>query len=286
MVHSFPLIEKARAKINLTLHVGPVSADGYHPIKSLVVFAGIGDVVEMHPAKGNQSTLTIEGSFADGLENDGSNLILKTAELLSPEKFDFKLTKNLPIASGIGGGSADAAATARLIAHATGQDIEKFTDPMLDLGADIPVCVHSQTCLMQGKGEILSHLRGLEEVHAVLVNPGVAVSTGKVFHQFDETDPDAINLFDELAEDAGLLEMAMAGRNDLQDVAISMLPEISPVLKTLNAQQDCQLVRMSGSGATCFGLFPSLETALKAQRKISTQHPDWWCVQTMLGDKV
>lgn len=285
-MNSLPLIEKARAKINLTLHVGPPSTDGYHPLNSLVVFADIGDLLELDSAKGDQSTLTIEGPFANGLENDPSNLISRTAALLSEEKFDFKLTKNLPIASGIGGGSADAAATARLIAHATGQDIEVFGNSMVALGADIPVCIHSQTCLMEGKGEILSPLTNLGQLHAVLVNPGVAVSTGEVFHLFDETRPDEDNLSIDFAEGADLLEMALDGRNDLQDVAISLASEISTVMEILNTQKDCQLARMSGSGATCFGLFPSHDTALKAQENISKQHPDWWCVQTVLGDKV
>jgi 4-diphosphocytidyl-2-C-methyl-D-erythritol kinase len=285
-VNSFPLIEKARAKINLTLHVGPPSTDGFHPLKSFVVFADIVDVLELHPATDNQSTLKIDGPFASGLENDASNLILKTAELLSSEKFDFKLTKNLPIASGIGGGSADAAATARLITRSTGQDIEVFSGPLLSLGADIPVCVHSQTCLMEGKGEILTPLPERGEIHAVLVNPDVAVSTGKVFQRFDKTRPDKSNLANDLSPDADLLEMAISGRNDLQDVAVSLVPEISKALETLNTQKDCQLARMSGSGATCFGLFPSIETASKAQENIRSQHPDWWCVQTVLGDKV
>lgn len=283
---SFPFIEKARAKINLTLHVGPPTADGYHPLKSLVVFADIGDVVELRVAQDDQSTLTIDGTFADDLENDALNLILKTTALLSDQKFDFKLTKSLPIASGIGGGSADAAATARLISRATGLNISKLDPTLLGLGTDIPVCVKSETCLMQGRGERLTAFPDMGQLHAVLVNPGVAVFTGKVFNRFDATNPDEDNLSSDYSNKIGLLEMTLSGRNDLQDVATSMAPEISAVLNKISAQDGCQLVRMSGSGATCFGLFSSLETANKAQKAISTQHPDWWCVQTVLGDMV
>ena len=285
-MNTIPLIETARAKLNLTLHVGPLSPDGYHPLKSLVVFADIGDEVELRPAAGKDSTLMIDGPFAGGLVSDSTNLILRAAAICSDNPFDFKLTKKLPIASGIGGGSADAAATVRLISLVTKRGVDRRAQSLLDLGADIPVCVESDTCWMQGRGEELTPLPGMGTLHAVLVNPGVAVATGKIFTRFDDTNPDCDHLINDLSPTAGLLAMALAGHNDLQDIAISLVPEISTVLGNLRAQLDCQLARMSGSGATCFGLFPSAAAAQLAQKQISDQYPDWWCVQSVLGDMV
>ena len=262
--------------------MGPPTADGYHPLQSLVVFADIGDVIEMHAAQGATSTLTIDGPFADGLENDGSNLVLRTAQFLSNEKFDFKLIKNLPVASGIGGGSADAAATARLMSQA---GATRELASLVELGADIPVCISSETSLMEGKGERLTPLNNLGQAHAILVNPGVAVSTGEIFRLFDETNPSSSNLEDEYKIGSDFIQIAQAGRNDLQDVATSIAPEILSVLNVINDQENCQLARMSGSGATCFGLFSTKNAARAAHKVISTTHPHWWCVQTTLGDK-
>jgi len=258
------------------LHVGPPSADGYHPLQSLVVFADIGDVLEMRPAQGTNSTMTIDGPFSEGLEANVSNLVLQTAQVLSDEIFDFKLTKNLPIASGIGGGSAGLLRQANYAENLTS---------LVELGADIPVCVASQTCLMEGKGERLTALSDLGGAHAVLVNPGVAVSTGEIFKLFDKTNPQSSNLDPKYRVSSDLLEMAKLGRNDLQDVAVSMAPEISTILALLNAQEGCELARMSGSGATCFGLFTSKEGAQNAKDKISKSKADWWCEQTVLGNQ-
>ncbi|RZV42081.1 MAG: 4-(cytidine 5'-diphospho)-2-C-methyl-D-erythritol kinase, partial [Acidimicrobiales bacterium] len=274
---------QARAKINLTLHVGPPIGDGYHPLKSLVVFADIWDVVEMRPAQGDKSTLVIEGPFANGLASDKTNLVLKTAQLISDKKFDLKLIKNLPIASGIGGGSADAAATARLVAP---ENIDQISTDLMAIGADIPVCLRSKTCLMEGKGEQLTPLPNLGSINAVLVNPGVAVSTGEIFKLFDQTKPTSANLAVELPNTTDLMELAKWGRNDLQDVAISIAPEVQTVLDALSEIETCQLARMSGSGATCFGLFSSRDQAVDACAGIKDENPDWWSVATVLGDTV
>ena len=173
-------VEKARAKINLTLRVGSVDPDGYHALQSLVVFADIGDFVGMAPASyAEQSKLTISGPFGNDLPNDRSNLILRTADLTtnpSHKKSLFHLVKNLPVASGIGGGSADAAATARLLYG--GDHANKNQDALLLLGADIPVCLASNTCIMEGRGERITPLPGLGPLYAVLANPGVDISTG------------------------------------------------------------------------------------------------------------
>jgi len=184
---NLPLTEIARAKVNLTLHVGPPEKDGYHPLQSLVVFADVGDLVRMQPAVNGTSTLSIDGPFSVGLETDDSNLILKTARFLGDEQFDFRLTKNLPVSSGIGGGSADAAATVRLIRRHRQSKIDQHDPTLVELGADVPVCLRSFSCLMEGKGERVTLLL-TDWVHAVLVNPGIAVSTREVFNAFDRIE--------------------------------------------------------------------------------------------------
>ena len=283
------MIEKARAKINLTLQVGPPKPDGYHPLQSLVVFADIGDELSARISPdSNNTSIQIEGPFASALMDSESNIIFPAIDIIQRKNsrgIEFKLVKNLPVASGIGGGSADAAAAIRLVCQFENLHPEKYLESAADLGADIPVCIGSKTCLMFGKGEQINALPGQGQLHAVLVNPGVAVSTGSVFEKYDEAGHFSSDLsFPDT--DASLLEMALAGRNDLQTVAISLAPEIAIVLSVLEAQPDCQLARMSGSGATCFGLFPDKQSAEQAAISIADKHPDWWCVSTMLGDMV
>ena len=269
----------ARAKINLTLHVGAAQNDGYHPLHSLVLFADIGD--ELSASAAREFSLKIDGPFANGLSSGPDNFVLKSANKLAKTKSNlgklaYKLTKNLPIASGIGGGSADAAAAVNLLLS----ENDETTNVLLEIGADVPVCYLSRTCIMEGIGEELTPLPGLGQVAAILVNPGVAVSTGAIFQSFDKGGTSS-----EFALPSGtLLEMARAGRNDLQDTAIGITPVIQTVLDEIEAQQNCQLARMSGSGATCFGLFETLEDAQNASAVIKSKYPDWWCVPTMLGD--
>lgn len=279
--------ETARAKINLTLHVGPVRPDGFHPIQSLVVFADVGDVLDIGRARPDTGpTLTIGGPFGHHLSAEPDNLVLRAASLIGDQlsPFDFHLVKNLPIASGIGGGSADAAAAIRGICADHNLSSDDYWTELAALGADIPVCIRSETCLMRGKGEQIMPLPGLGRLHAVLVNPGVSVSTGSVFKVFDKM-PAARN-WDEVINTGTLLEMSMFGRNDLQPAAIESAPVIETVLQELTAQNQCRIARMSGSGATCFGLFPDRKTADRAAQSLKGAHPDWWCVATMLGDVI
>jgi len=272
----------ARAKINLTLHVGAVNRDGYHLLQSLVVFADIGDEVSMEMSEtAHGPRLTISGPFAGGLGRSEDNLILRAAALVRFEGKGapvFHLVKNLPIASGLGGGSADAAAAVRLLCAHTGQNPQDYLGKLVKLGADIPVCLGSSTCRMGGIGEHIIPMPGLGQIHAVLVNPGLSLSTAKVFKAFEER-PDTVP-----QKNGSLLIMALAGRNDLQAPAIGLAPMIGDVLALLGAQPDCQLARMSGSGATCFGLFPTAKTARNAAAQIKSVHPDWWSVATVLGD--
>ena len=272
----------ARAKINLTLHVGRAPKIGKHPLHSLVVFADIGD--ELSARRANEFSLEIDGPFANGLSSGNDNLVLYAARdnaLLNAIhiKAAYHLTKNLPIASGIGGGSADAAAAIRLLAILNNEPPLSNDWQVIEIGADVLVCFHSKTCIMEGIGERLTPLSGLGQVAALLVNPGVAVSTGAIFSAFDEGGTSS-----EFALPTGsLLDMAEAGRNDLQEIAIGVTPVIQTVLDEMSVQKNCQLARMSGSGATCFGLFETFEEAQKASATIKNKYPDWWCVPTMLG---
>ncbi len=274
----------ARAKINLTLHVGPRDADGYHPLHSLVVFADIGDVLEAEPSE--EFALASSGSFATDLPAPEDNLILQSVEIMTannevPIHLSYSLKKNLPVASGIGGGSADAACALRLLAEANVVSWDEHAEQFLPFGADVPVCYLSRTAVIEGIGERIQPWPGLGQIAAVLVNPGLAVSTAEVFEKFDYVGSSS----DFSLPYGSLIEMARGGRNDLQAIAMHMVPEISDVLGALLNERGCQLARMSGSGATCFGLFPDMKSARAAQKSLADKHKDWWCVASLLGDK-
>lgn len=273
----------ARAKINLTLHVGAVQADGYHPLRSLVVFADIGDELTAIPAE--KFNLKIDGPFACGLGCENDNLILRAARRTYLQngllkKSAYTLTKNLPISSGIGGGSADAAAAIRLLWKINGVGDAALDSQLAKIGADVPVCYRSQTCIMEGVGEKIIPLPGLGQLHAVLVNPGVGVSTGEIFKAFDTYGKSSD--FHETGKT--LLEMEKPGTNDLQDIAIKTFPVIQAVIDEISVQNGCEFAQMSGSGATCFGVYASTKDAKNAENSIKEKHPNWWCVQAMLGD--
>ena len=268
------LIELARAKVNLTLHVGARRDDGYHELDSLVVFADIGDELEFKPTD-KKTTLTINGSKE--LRVNKQNSVLRAMKFVSAPPHHICLAKHLPVSSGIGGGSADAAAVLRKFPSDFSHHKLAF-----ELGADVPICLHSKTCRMTGIGEDISFLPDLGQLSAVLVNPGVAVSTREIFEQFDAV-PRAFEATPN-AETGGLLSRALSGENDLQDVAISKAPVIADVLRALAQQSGCELARMSGSGATCFGIFRSDAQAKAAAELILTAHPTWWVAPCRLGD--
>ncbi len=263
--------------------MGPPEISRLHVLHSLVVFADIGD--ELSARRANEFSLEIDGPFAKGLPSGNDNLLLYAARdnaLCNAVmiKAAYHLTKNLPIASGIGGGSADAGAAIRLLAILNNEPPLSNDWQILEIGSDVPVCHLSKTCIMESVGEELTPLPGLGQVAAVLVNPGVAVSTGAIFKAFDMGGKTS-----EFTLPTGsLLEMAEAGRNDLQNIAIGIEPVIQTVLDEIEAQGDCQLARMSGSGATCFGLFETFKDAQNASAAIKNKYPDWWVVPTMLGD--
>ncbi len=284
--------EPARAKINLTLHVGRPIIDphdpffGYHPLDSLVVFADIGDElgIEASPI----TRLTLQGEYSRDLTASDDNLILRAvrsvqqAADISASHFAFDLMKNLPVSSGMGGGSADAAAALRLLGAYVDLPLRTWHEIAISLGADVPVCYLSETAHMTGIGENVTRVSGLGQIDAVLVNPNVAVSTAQIFKDFDNAHPKDTP---RPQKDTGtLLERAMDGRNDLEPIAIDLCPAIDDVLGAISLQDSCQLSRMSGSGATCFGLFPDAISAKNAAAAILKNNPDWWVKPCKFGD--
>ncbi len=266
--------EFAPAKVNLTLHVTGQRADGYHLLDSLVAFADVGDRITAAPA--DQLTLTIDGPRAAGLAADTDNLVLRAARLMGDRGAALRLTKRLPVSSGIGGGSADAAATIRALAQLWHLPLP---DPLTtaQLGADVPVCLAGRACRMSGVGERLDPLPALPPVWLVLANPGLPLSTPAVFGALTDRQgapmPTLLPRFASAADLAGFLSLQ---RNDLEPAARCLAPVIATVLEALAAQEDCLLARMSGSGATCFGLFASAMTADAAARAVGLAHPGWW----------
>lgn len=267
----------APAKVNLTLHITGRRADGYHLIDSLVVFAGVGDRLTLTP--GGSGRLTITGPEAASLPADESNLVTRQARALGthPET-DCLLEKELPIASGIGGGSADAAAYYRGVAALADIDRRKILltpeaiAAQWTVGADVPMCIAGTPARVSGIGEALMPVAGLPEWSVVLVNPRIPVRTREVFGDLDcRSNPP----MDDLPSTDHLAWLARQ-RNDLQAPAIRRAPVIATVLAALSGQLGCALARMSGSGATCFGLFNHDLEATRAAEAIAERHPDWW----------
>lgn len=265
------LTEPAPAKLNLALHVRRRRADGYHELETLFAFCTDGDLLLVEPA--DDLTLSIEGPFAGGLAADGSNLVLKAAWALAgaagiEAKGALTLDKRLPIASGIGGGSADAAAALRLLTRYWRIDPRHASEVAPTLGADVPACLLSMAARGTGIGDVLQvvDVPGLSGAPALLANPRQPLSTAAVFRAWD-------------GQDRGPLGDWRAGRNDLETGARSIVPEIGEVLEWLAGQSGVQLSRMSGSGATCFALFDDEQSRIRA----AASCPDkWWHLSTFL----
>jgi len=271
--------ETAHAKINLSLHITDQRADGYHVLDSMVMFTSFGDQISASPA--SELSLTIKGPFADDLDAGADNLVLKAARLFESKKgAAITLTKNLPVASGIGGGSADAAATIRALSALWGLPTPS-TDMLIRLGADIPVCMTPELTQMHGIGDTLTHWGPIPMLDIVLVNPGVAVSTPAVFKGLtSKTNPPMTrNMPDPFDIDDWIKWLAQQ-RNDLEQPARSIAPQIDETLSALADNDGCQLARMSGSGATCFGIFTDADTRDLAVARLKERHPNWWVIGT------
>lgn len=275
---SQPLLEHAPAKVNLTLHVTGRRADGYHLLDSLVVFAGIGDLIEAEPGHG--LSLSIDGPFGLDLSAGADNLVLRAAGLSRADGRGaaLRLRKRLPVASGIGGGSTDAAATLRLLARMWDVSLPP-AEAVLGLGADVPVCLLARPARMAGIGETLTPLT-LPPFWMVLANPGTAVSTGAVFGGLARRDNPPMPETSGFTDLTVFFDFVAAQRNDLEAPAITIAPIISETLAALAAQAGCRLARMSGSGATCFGLFAREQDAIRAAEALRAARPDWWIVAT------
>ncbi|KMW59912.1 4-diphosphocytidyl-2-C-methyl-D-erythritol kinase [Candidatus Rhodobacter oscarellae] len=287
----------APAKVNLCLHVTGRREDGYHLIDSLVCFAPFGDHLDIN--RGNTLSLTVEGPEAQGVPSDMQNLAMKAAAMVAGvDGYALTLTKNLPAASGIGGGSADAAAVFRGIlgmndgwidgedaVHWPEEKLRPFAYDILALGADIPMCMLSHSARVRGIGEKIEFV-SLGALPAVLVNPRLPVSTAEVFSRLaGRENPPLQDEIPSFANAASCIEWLQSQRNDLQEPAIATAPAIADVLTALAEQPGCGLSRMSGSGATCFGLFASMEDAREATNKLSVDHPEWWVAGGPLGSQ-
>ena len=268
------ICETAYAKINLALHVRRRRADGYHDLESLFAFARHGDALSATPS--DRLSLTIDGQFGEGLSSGDDNLVLRAAQALR-STFEIKqgaalhLDKRLPVASGIGGGSADAAATLRLLARLWGIDPlhPKLFEIARSLGADVPACLESVTIWGEGRGDELRavEIDGVTGTPLLLINPLVALSTAPVFAGWDQIDRGPLDPF----------TYAIA-RNDLSASAIAIVPQIADILAKLAMQSGLTFARMSGSGATCFGLFESIA----ARDTAAVQFRDMWCLTSHL----
>ncbi len=263
----------APAKVNLTLHVTGRRDDGYHLLDSLVVHAGTGDTVTVSDA--DAPGFAVIGPRAAGVPTDGSNLVLRAAALMGGLPHAITLDKHLPPASGIGGGSSDAAATLRAIAALRAAPLPP-ADAVLALGA-VPVCLAGRAARMSGIGERLAPVPQLPPAWLVLVNPGVSVPTPAVFRALARRDNPPMPADLPAWPDAtALAAWLTTQRNDLEAPARALAPAIGDTLAALAAAPGCLLARMSGSGATCFGLFASATAAETAAASLTAAHPDWW----------
>lgn len=272
------LTEFAPAKLNLALHVRARNPDGYHDLESIFAFVDFGDTLHLTPAE--TLSLTIDGPFAAALVDD-DNLALRAVRALAdaagkPAVGALRLEKRIPVAAGLGGGSADAAAALRLLARSWLLDwpLARLAEIASELGADVPACLHGSLQFGTGRGDQLTPMQrhDLAGTPVLLVNPRVAVATGPVFRAWDGIDRGAL-------DPTAPLEVL---RNDLAAPAIALAPVIATVIAALEQQPGVTLVRMSGSGATVFALFESDATRNDAAQQLSAQHPDWWLTGTAL----
>lgn len=287
-----PLLENAPAKVNLTLRVLRRRDDGFHEIDSLVVFASFGDLLSF--SCGGGLSLKVNGPSAQAAGGGDDNLVLKAARALVARRPDvtlgaFELDKRLPVAAGLGGGSSDAAAALRLVAKANrlAPDDPDLYAAARATGADVPVCLDPHPRMMRGIGEVLSRPITLPPLPAVLVNPGVALPTKSVFVRWKPTSSSAAALdvaaFGNVSDAKELVQLLAGQSNDLEAPAVALQPVIADVLAALRAVGGCGLARMSGSGATCFGLFAGADEAVAAEKLLSVKQPGWWVKATTLG---
>ena len=280
----------APAKVNLFLHVGPLEADGYHPLASLVVFADVGDRLTVEPA--DHLSLTMTGPFAGALHGESDNLALRAVRALGAAagigepRLRITLDKQLPVAAGLGGGSSDAGAALKLARDMLGLpfDDAALAEIAAGLGADGPMCLYARAAWAEGRGDVLAVETGLPPLPALLVNPGVPSSTGDVYRAFDAGSPGEADrpVPPSVWDAASVIEWLSVQRNDLQTPAVTLAPTIGEALAAAADLPGARLTRMSGSGATVFALFDTVAAAEAAGRVLAGLHPDWWVKVTVL----
>ena len=287
-MNSLSTSQKANAKINLYLHVTGKRDDGYHTLDSLVVFADIGDNINVSTNnEDDKIKLSITGPFAKGIPLGENNLVVRAAKFLQQRYSinlgaNISLEKNLPPASGIGGGSADAAATIRALAGLWEIDLNKedeigFNKTLAsNLGADVPVCMNNKNVFMGGIGESISPAPELPTFWMVLANPGCAVSTPEVFARRNGEFSNTARFTERPASVHELIKIIAARNNDLLAGAVELAPEIKDTISELEKLDGALLARMSGSGATCFAIFANADAAHAGARKIADKYPGWW----------
>ncbi len=282
---------RARAKVNLYLHVTGKRLDGYHELDSLMVFPDLGD--ELFMAQHAGLALETWGAFATELDGEGQdNLVMRAAQglrdLVGAERMPgayLRLEKRLPVAAGVGGGSADAAATLRGLIRLWDLEVAEadLQALALELGADVPPCLESRPVQVRGIGEVLSPVPTLPPFWLVLVNPGVPVQTAAVFKERQGAFSSTVE-WKAAADLDALLRVLLATRNDLEPPARALVPQIGEALSALQGVQGCRLARMSGSGATCFGIFAEAGQAAAAAAALSSTHADWWVAAAPVAD--
>lgn len=279
----------APAKINLCLHVGWEREDGYHDLESFVTFADYGDRIFLEGA--DEMSVSVVGPFASGLPDSSDNIVLRAAGLLAGQSkvargARITLQKNLPVASGLGGGSADAAAILRglSIIWDCGLERKEMHELANSLGADVPVCLYSVTAWIEGRGERVATLPPLPKLPLLLVNPALPLSTAEVFSRLDRRAGVGLALPQARFDDGrSLAAFLRSTTNDLETPARLMAPEIGNVLEEIAGMRGCHIARMSGSGATCFGIFGNRKSLRLAALLLRQSHPQWWVIETEIA---
>ncbi len=270
----------APAKVNLFLHVTGKREDGYHELQSLVAFANFGDKITITPAE--RFSFSFD-STSKNMPTDESNIIICAANLLAAElnknlNCHIHLTKSIPIGAGLGGGSSDAAAVIEGLLKFWKADIGKdqLDKILIELGADVPVCFYKNPCYFEGVGEIITPIKALPSLPALLIYPNTHCSTQDIFKSYNVNFSKNINLPKNFDDEKTFLEFLRTQRNDLTNTALEKISDIKDILNALDSQENCLLSRMSGSGSACFGLFSSAKEAHNAALKIQEENSSWW----------
>ncbi|MGE0847530.1 MAG: 4-(cytidine 5'-diphospho)-2-C-methyl-D-erythritol kinase [Flavobacteriaceae bacterium] len=283
------IVETAPAKVNLALHVVGREANGFHALETLAVFADAGDRLSVSPIAEGADRFTVQGPFSQDVPAGADNLVLKAVaamrRLAVRGGLDIELEKHLPVASGIGGGSADAAALIRALCRMAG--LNPFTGRVPGvaawLGSDVPMCLRSQPVLARGRGEQLEPVDDFPALDAVLVNPGVGLRTADIFAALQNRDNARLDRLPDRRTPDAVLDWLAAARNDLEATAIGMEPAVARALWLIGGTEGCRLARMTGAGSTCFGLYAGAAEAEAAARDLADADPAWWVRTVRLG---